>query len=61
MDELAILKHTGDAQNLEKALEQRRSWLRQGKEMPFFYNFDYLAQLFVGQCIKVDGVQYCPH
>ena len=56
MDELAILKHTGDGPNLELAL---REWRRGDKD--FFYNFDFLAQLFVGRCIKIDGERYCPH
>ena len=58
MDELAILKHTGDATNLELALERER---QKQDEVSFFYRFDFLAQLFVGQCIKVDGETYCPH
>jgi hypothetical protein len=53
MDELAILKHKGDATNLEKALH------RTG-ERPVFYNYEFLAQLFVGQCIQVDEKTFCP-
>ena len=63
MDELAILKHTGDTQNLEQALELRRAHLLVDNEETYqsMYNFSYLAQLFVGRCIKVDGEKYCPH
>ena len=69
MDELAILKHTGDVVNLELAMQRhqmqeeiaKRDHLQtEGQEPDFFYNFDFLAQLFVGQCIKVDGEMYCP-
>ena len=74
MDELAILKHTGDVTNLELAMkrqfeEQQKQKhtaneddqkKEEAKDPNFFYNFDFLAQLFVGQCIKVDGDSYCP-
>ncbi len=65
MDQLAILKHTGDIANLEKQLilKQRKEQEEEGKarirdekddvdhinlRQDFFYNFDFLAQLFVG-------------
>ena len=35
--------------------------MEESSESEFFYHFDYLAQLFVGRCIKIDGDQYCPH
>ena len=28
---------------------------------PNFYDFDFLGQLFVGQCIQIEGKTYCPH
>jgi len=40
MDELAILKHVGDAANLDKALSREES---DSKTDQFFYNFDFLA------------------
>lgn len=43
MDELAALKHTGDVENLQLALQRGGSL-----EPSQFYHFDYLAQLFVG-------------
>ena len=62
MDEMSILKHTGDADNLEKALERLREEQLAGHQgQGQFYNFEYLAQLFVGHCVKVDGQKYCPH
>jgi len=54
MDELAIMKHTGDAIHLEQALQRT-------EELELFYNFEYLAQLFVGQCVRVDDKTFCPH
>ena len=44
MDEMSILKHTGDADNLEKALERRREGQLGGhQDQDQFYNFEYLA------------------
>ena len=49
MDELAILKHTGDVINLDQALDRKRIALeeKQGNEEENhptrFYDFDYLA------------------
>lgn len=67
MDEMAILKHTGDVANIEMALERKKAALEaeqkeQDQPHSHFYDFDFLAQLFVGRCIVVDGDrQYCPH
>lgn len=31
------------------------------RDTDFFYHFEYLAQLFVGHCVKIDGEVFCPH